>query len=184
MAKTKSTPLMRSPDELLAEGTQDNPCYAPSSPKSVAEVAFTSTSSSSRGTSSLSPNGSSRSSSLEGASTSSSSHEGPFTPGRSVLKKRGCSTGGPISEIVVEGLEFPGASAHSDPQDGPGSHFPNPNVVSTLKRTALEKQYLLPTGYTFVIPEVDATVNESPTTCIAVYHVALNITVSGFFFAR
>ncbi|KAJ8438015.1 LOW QUALITY PROTEIN: hypothetical protein Cgig2_029996 [Carnegiea gigantea] len=47
-------------------------------------------------------------------------------------------------------------------------------VVPTLKRTAFEKQYLLPVGYTFIILEADATVNESPAKCIAVYRVALN----------
>ncbi|KAJ8435521.1 hypothetical protein Cgig2_032108 [Carnegiea gigantea] len=86
----------------------------------------------------------------------------------SVLKKRGCSPVGLVLEIVAEGNEFPGAPAHSDPQDGPGSHFPNPKVVSTLKRMTFEKKYLLPAGYTFVIPELGATVNEPPTKCIAV----------------
>ena len=38
---------------------------------------------------------------------------------------------------------------------------------------ALEKQYLLPAGYTFINLEADATMNELPTKCIAVYRVAL-----------
>jgi len=40
--------------------------------------------------------------------------------------------------------------------------------------SAPEKQYLLPTGCTFVIPKADATGNESSIKCIAVYHAALN----------
>ncbi|KAJ8433872.1 hypothetical protein Cgig2_021255 [Carnegiea gigantea] len=73
-----------------------------------------------------------------------------------------------------QGPEFPGAPTHSDPQDGPGRHFPDPKVTPTLKRTTLEKQYLLPIGYTFVIPKADATMNKSPTKCIVVYRTALN----------
>jgi len=40
---------------------------------------------------------------------------------------------------VAEGLEFPGALTRSDPQDGPGNHFPNPKVLPTLKGPTLEK---------------------------------------------
>ena len=43
-----------------------------------------------------------------------------------------------------------------------------------MKRRTLEKQYLLPVEYTFVIPEPDVIVNEPPTKCIAVYQAALN----------
>ena len=68
----------------------------------------------------------------------------------------------------------PGAPTSSDPQDGPGSHFPNPKVVTKLKRSGLEKQYLLPAEYSFVILEADATMNEPPAKCIAVYRAALN----------
>ncbi|KAJ8421146.1 LOW QUALITY PROTEIN: hypothetical protein Cgig2_027444 [Carnegiea gigantea] len=90
--------------------------------------------------------------------------------------------GGRIDELLVlrkglyfrKGLEFPGAPVCSDPQDGPGSHFPNPKVVPTLKRTTLEKEYLLPVGYTFVIPEPDVTIKEPLAKCIAVYQAALN----------
>ncbi|KAJ8453134.1 hypothetical protein Cgig2_008018 [Carnegiea gigantea] len=103
----------------------------------------------SRGTSSSSSDSSSRHSSSEGASTSLSSHEGPSTLGKSVLKRKDRSPVEQIPEIIVEGPEFLGAPAHSDPQDGPGSHFPDPKVVPTLKRTAHEKQYFLPAGYTF-----------------------------------
>ncbi|KAJ8426754.1 hypothetical protein Cgig2_029423 [Carnegiea gigantea] len=100
--------------------------------------------------------------------------QGPSAPGNSVLKRKGCAPGGLVTEIVAEGSEFSGAPTHSDPQDGPGSHFPDPKVVPTLKRSTFEKQYLLPTGYTFVIPDADATVNEPPTKCIVVYRTALN----------
>jgi len=75
---------------------------------------------------------------------------------------------------MAEGSEFPRAPTHSNPQDGPGSHFPDPKVVTKLKRSALEKQYLLAAKYSVVIPEADATVNESPAKCIAVYRAALN----------
>ncbi|KAJ8424341.1 hypothetical protein Cgig2_022187 [Carnegiea gigantea] len=87
---------------------------APSSSKPVAEVASTRTSSSSSGTSSRFSDRSPRHSSSEGASTSSSSGEGPSTPGRLVLKKRGRSPVGLIPEIVAEGPEFPRAPARSD----------------------------------------------------------------------
>ncbi|KAJ8441091.1 hypothetical protein Cgig2_000352 [Carnegiea gigantea] len=172
--KNQVNSRIRSPDELLAEGTQGNPCSARSSLKPGAQVASTITSSTLGGTSSSTSDRSLRHSSSERASTSSSLHEGPSTSGKSVLKRKGRSLVGLVPEIVVEGPEFPRAPARSDPQDGPGSHFPNPKVVPTLKRTALEKQYLVPAGYTFVIPEVDATVNESPAKCIAFYRAALN----------
>jgi len=173
MAKTKSTPCIRSPDELLAKGTQDNPCSAPSS-STGAEVPSTSTSSTSGETSFSSSDRSSRHSSLEGASTSSLSHKGPSTLGKSVLKQKSRSLVGLVAEIVVEGPEFLGTPARSDPQDGSGSHFPDPKVIPTLKRTVLEKQYFLLAGYTFVILEVDVTVNEPPAKCKAVYRAALN----------
>ena len=170
MAKTEVNFPYESPDELLAEGTlKGNPCSVPSSSRLEAEVVSTSTSSSSGETSSRSSDGLSRSSSSEGVSTSSSPHEGPTTLGRSVLKKKDPAQVGLVPEIVVEVTEFPGAPACSNPQDGPNSYFPNPKVVPTLKSTTLNKKYLLPSGYTFVIPEADATVNEPPTKCIVVY---------------
>jgi len=82
--------------------------------------------------------------------------------GKSVLKRKGRTPVGLVPEIVAEEAEFLGAPSRSDPQDGPDSHFPDPKVVPTLKRTILEKQYLLPAGYTFVMPEADATVNDRP----------------------
>ncbi|KAJ8436373.1 hypothetical protein Cgig2_032194 [Carnegiea gigantea] len=48
------------------------------------------------------------------------------------------------------------------------------DYMTDFKRTAVEKQYLLPAGYTFVIPEANVNVNAPPTKCIAVYHAALN----------
>ncbi|KAJ8427306.1 hypothetical protein Cgig2_032955 [Carnegiea gigantea] len=132
MAKTKSTLHIRSPDELLAKGTQ------------------------------------------EGASTGSSSPEGLSALGKSMLKKKGWAPKGLVAQIVAEGPEFPGAPTRSDLQDGPGNHFRNPKVVPTLKRLALEKLYLLRAGYTFVIPEKNATVNELLAKCIAVYCVTLD----------
>ena len=71
--------------------------------------------------------------------------------------------------MVAEGAVVPGALEHLDIQDRPRNHFPNPMVVASLKRLALEDKYLLPTGYTFVLPEVDATVNKPPPKCIAIY---------------
>ncbi|KAJ8442187.1 hypothetical protein Cgig2_005127 [Carnegiea gigantea] len=138
MAKTKSTPRIRSSDELLASSSSGH---------------------------------SLRSSSSKEASTSSSPEALPG-PGESVLKRKVRAP--PVTEIVVEGSEFLGAPTRSDPQDDPGSHFADPKVVPKQKRSALEKQYLLPAEYSFVIPEADATVNEPPTECIAVYRAAVN----------
>ena len=130
MANTKSTPRIRSPDELLVEGTQSNPCSTLSSSKPRVEVASPSTSSNLEVTSSSSSSdSSSRHSSSEGASTSSPSHEGPSAPGKLALKRKGRSLVGLVPEIVVEGQKFPGAPTHSDPQDGLSSHFPDPKVV-------------------------------------------------------
>ncbi|KAJ8434745.1 hypothetical protein Cgig2_001948 [Carnegiea gigantea] len=138
-----------------------------------AEVASTSSSASSgTGLSGSSSRHSSRSSSSERASTSSSSSEASLGSGKLVLKRKGRTP--VVTEIVAEGSEFPGVPTRSDPQDGPGSHFPNPKVIAKLKRSAHEKQYLLPAEYSFVILEADAAVNEPPAKCIAVYRAALN----------
>ncbi|KAJ8424902.1 LOW QUALITY PROTEIN: hypothetical protein Cgig2_007627 [Carnegiea gigantea] len=143
MAKTKSTPCIRSPDKLLAEGTLGNPSSAPPQSNPEVEVAFTSSSASSgTGSSSSSSGHSSRSSSLEWASTSTSSHEASLGPGESVLRHKGHLP--LVIKIVDKGSEFPRALTCSNPQDGPGSHFPDPKVVTKLKRSALEKQYLFP----------------------------------------
>ncbi|KAJ8433142.1 hypothetical protein Cgig2_007106 [Carnegiea gigantea] len=157
------------PNELLAEGTQGNPRSAPFPSNPEAEVAF-SRSSSTLGTASSSS--SFEGSSSERASTSCSSSEVSLGPGKLVLKRKVRTPG--VTEIMAKGSVFPGASTHSDSQDDPGSHFPDPKVVTELKRSALEKQYLLPVGYTLVIPEADATVNEPAAKCIAVYRVSFN----------
>jgi len=79
-----------------------------------------------------------------------------------------------VPETGAEGPGFPRAPTRLDPQVDLGSHFHDPKIVSTLKRMTLEKQYLLPAGYTFVILETDATENKPPAKCIVVYRVALN----------
>ncbi|KAJ8419891.1 hypothetical protein Cgig2_017701 [Carnegiea gigantea] len=168
MAKTKFTPRLRSLDELLAEGTQ---ALSQSNPE--AEVASTSSSASSgTGLPGSSFGCSSRSSSSERASTSSSFSEALLGPGKSVLKRKGPTPA--VIQIVAEGSEFPRAPTRSDSQNGPGSHFPDPKVVTKLKRSAVEKQYLLPAEYSFVIPKANAIVNELPAKCIAVYRATLN----------
>ncbi|KAJ8420065.1 hypothetical protein Cgig2_028999 [Carnegiea gigantea] len=145
MAKTKSTPRIQSPDELLAEGTLGNPCSVPPQSIPEAEVASSNSSTSSRSCSPSSASGhSSRSSSSEGASTSSYP-KSSLGPGGLVPKQKGRTP--PINEIVAEGSEFPGAPTRLDPRDGPRSHFPEPKAVTKLKRSALEKQYLLPVEY-------------------------------------
>jgi len=42
------------------------------------------------------------------------------------------------------------------PWDRLSTHFPNPRVVRTLKRPAVEEKYLFPAEYKFVIPDLDA----------------------------
>ncbi|KAJ8428571.1 LOW QUALITY PROTEIN: hypothetical protein Cgig2_021629 [Carnegiea gigantea] len=160
-AKTKSTPRIQSPDELLAEGTLSNPCSAPSQSNPEAEP----------GSSSSTSDRSSRSSSFEGTSTSSSPGSS-LALGSLVLKRKGCTP--PVTKIVAEGSEFPRAPTCSDLQDGLGSHFPDPKVVTKGKRSAVEKQYLLPAEYSFVIPEPDATINEPSAKCITLYWATLN----------
>ncbi|KAJ8449495.1 hypothetical protein Cgig2_002292 [Carnegiea gigantea] len=119
MAKTKSTPCIRSPDEWLAEGTQGNPCSAPPQSNPKAEVASTSSSVSSRmGSSDSSSRHSSRSSSSKRASTCSSSSEASLGLGKSVFKRKGRMP--VVTEIMAEGAEFPGAPTRSDLQDGWG----------------------------------------------------------------
>ncbi|KAJ8430921.1 hypothetical protein Cgig2_033549 [Carnegiea gigantea] len=107
MAKTKSTPCIRSLDELLAEGTQGNPCSAPPQSNQEAKVASTSSSASSR----MGSSGSSSRHSLR----SPSSSEASLGLGKSVLKRKGRALA--VTEIVAEGSEFPGAPTRSDPPD-------------------------------------------------------------------
>ena len=90
-----------------------------------------------------------------------------------MLKRKGRMPA--ITEIVAKGLELPGAPTHLDMQDGSGSHFPNPKVNTKLKRSALEKKYLLPAEYSFVITEADAAMNEPPAKCIAVYRATVSV---------
>ncbi|KAJ8435881.1 LOW QUALITY PROTEIN: hypothetical protein Cgig2_008421 [Carnegiea gigantea] len=185
MAKTKSTPRVKTPDKLLAEGTIEcNFCSASSSQRPRAEVLSTSSSSSSTGTSaslslyrmstSSSSDGPSISSSSDGTSVNSSSQGAPNASGRAVLGNRGHTPAEPVLEVVAKGLVFLGAAPCLDPLDGPSTHFSNLKVTLSLKRTALETKYLLPPGYSFVIPEADVTVNEPPQKCIAIYQVAFN----------
>jgi len=88
MAKTKSTLMMRSPDELLAEGTvEGNLRSVLSSSGLAAKVVSANTSSSLDGTSSRSSDMPSRRSSSEGTSTSSSLRDGLATPDRLYLRR-------------------------------------------------------------------------------------------------
>jgi len=86
-------------------------------------------------------------------------------------------------EVVAEGTVFPRTPERSDPQNGPSSHFPNPNVIHPLKRPALEEKYLLPAGYHFIIPDADATVNKPPSKCTVIYPAAFSYGV-WFHFTR
>ena len=103
---------------------------------------------------------------------SSSFSKASLGPGKLVLKRKGRTPA--VIEIMAEGSKFPVAPTPSDPQDGSVNHFPDPKVATKLKRSALEKQYLLPAEYSFVIPKANATVNEPPAKCIAVYRATLN----------
>ena len=185
MAKTKATPRIRTPDERLAEGTLEGNIFLALSPQrprvevlsasSSFSSAETSLSSSSDGASADSSfGGSSCRSSLGEASTSSSTQAEPNALGRVVLKKRGRTLTRTVPKVMAKGLVFPDTPFRSNLQDGPGTHFPNPKVVPSLKRMALEKKYLLFAGYSFVIPEPDATVNKPPSNCIVIYRVAFN----------
>jgi len=103
---------------------------------------------------------------------SSSFSKASLGPGKLVLKRKGRTPA--VIEIMAEGSKFPVAPTPSDPQDGSVNHFPDPKVATKLKRSALEKQYLLPAEYSFVIPKANATVNEPPAKCMVVYRAALN----------
>ncbi|KAJ8420701.1 hypothetical protein Cgig2_012719 [Carnegiea gigantea] len=157
MAKPQSTPRIRTPDELLAEGTTEGNLWP------TAEVMPTSTSSLRDGAlTSSSSNEASTSSSLDGASTSSSSRGASSSLRRVVPRKRDRAQVEPVFEVVTGGTVFPRAPVHSNREDGSSTYFPNPNVVPSLKRTALEKKRLLPAGYRCVILEADAIVNRPP----------------------
>ena len=64
-----------------------------------------------------------------------------------------------------------------NPQDGSSTYFPNPKVMSILKRSSLEEKYLLSVGYRFVIPNANAIVNKPPPKCIVIYRVAFSYEV-------
>ncbi|KAJ8436467.1 hypothetical protein Cgig2_000452 [Carnegiea gigantea] len=108
MAKTKSTPRIRTPNDLLAEGTLEGNIRSTASLlKPRVEVLPAHSSSSSTGTFPSSSDEASANSSDDGSSsrsssckalTSSSMQAGPMAPGRAVLKKRGRTT----TELVPE----------------------------------------------------------------------------------
>ncbi|KAJ8422130.1 LOW QUALITY PROTEIN: hypothetical protein Cgig2_024217 [Carnegiea gigantea] len=105
MAKTKSTPRMQSPDELLAEATLGNLRSAPIPLDPEAEAASCRSSTSSQSCSHDPASGhSSRSSSSEGASKSSSTGSSSGPTG-STPKGRAPT----VTEILAKGPEFPGA---------------------------------------------------------------------------
>ncbi|KAJ8434594.1 hypothetical protein Cgig2_025020 [Carnegiea gigantea] len=153
MARIRLAGQLGSPKELLAEGTSEgNPRSSSGSHTSSIQV--------------------------ESASARSSSKGKTNGPGRAALK-RGRAHEEPVQEdvaeeVVGEGINFPRASTSSDIQDGPSTNFPNLKVMASLKRPTLEEKYLLPAGYKFIIPEVDATVNKPPPKCIAIYRVAFS----------
>ncbi|KAJ8439983.1 hypothetical protein Cgig2_008366 [Carnegiea gigantea] len=91
----------------------------------------------------------------------------PRTDGRGIFSssltpqaKRERSQGDPSREVVAEGMLFLSAPDCYDPLDGPTTHFPNPKVVRSLKRPALEGRCLLPAGYKFTTLDADVTVNK------------------------
>ncbi|KAJ8446985.1 hypothetical protein Cgig2_006613 [Carnegiea gigantea] len=128
MARTQSTPRIRTPDELLVEGTTEGNLHSTLiSQGPSAEVVSASTSPSRDGVStSSSSDEASTSSSLDGASTSSSSRGASSGPRRAVLRKRDRAQVELVLEVVVDGTIFPRAPACLDPQDGLSTHFPNP----------------------------------------------------------
>ena len=80
----------------------------------------------------------------------------------------------PVLEVVLKRLSSRGLSKWLNIQDRPSTHFPNPKVVSTLKGPALEKKYRFLAGYKFIIPNIDVTVNKSPSKCIAIYQATFS----------
>ena len=88
------------------------------------------------------------------------------------MAQRGLSQRGPSNKVVVEGVSFPGAPKYPDPGNGSSSYLPNPKVVWSLKRSTLGKKHLLHSGYKFVNPYPDRTVNRPHQECIAIYREA------------
>ncbi|KAJ8428712.1 hypothetical protein Cgig2_028195 [Carnegiea gigantea] len=149
--KIRLTGRLRSLDELLAEGTSEgNPYSSYGSHRSSVEVK------------------------IKSVSTSSSSEGETSSLERAMLKKRGHAREEMVQEFMGEEMVFPGASARSDIQDGPSTHFPNSKVMASLKRPTAEDKYLLPARYRFVLPEVDGTINTPPAKCIAAYRAAFS----------
>ncbi|KAJ8425245.1 hypothetical protein Cgig2_015852 [Carnegiea gigantea] len=114
----------------------------------------------------------STSSSTRGEESSSSSSHSSASHSR-----RGRAQRKPVPKVVAKGIVYAGAPARSDPQDGLSTYFSNPKVILSLKRQVLEEKYLLPTGYKFIIPDADATVNKPPSKCIAIYWAAFSYDV-------
>jgi len=110
------------------------------------------------------------------ASTSGRGGDSHSSSSRSSIStsKRGRAQKEPVQEVMDEGTVFLGAPSRSDLQDRPSTHFPNPRVMCTLKRPVLEKKYLLPTGYKFIIPDPNATVNKPARGCIAIYRATFS----------
>ncbi|KAJ8422571.1 hypothetical protein Cgig2_006744 [Carnegiea gigantea] len=118
MSKMKSTPRIKTPDELLSKGTlKGNICSASSPPRPRIDVLPTHSNSSFAGAStSLSDEASADSSDDESssrsssgkASTTSSMQVEPSAPRRAVLRKRGRTPTKPVHEVVAEGFVFPG----------------------------------------------------------------------------
>jgi len=117
MAKIKLTGQLRSPDELLAEGTsKGDPCSSFRSHRLSVQIKSTSTSSPSEG------------------KTSGS--------GRAVLKKRGRAREDQAQEVIVEGTVFPGAPVRSDIEDGRAPTSPTqghglPEEVGARRKVSL-----------------------------------------------
>ncbi|KAJ8435863.1 hypothetical protein Cgig2_028571 [Carnegiea gigantea] len=155
MAKIKMTARLRSPDELPAKGAFEGNLRSNSgSHRSTVEVESISTSFSSKGEVGRSE--------------------------RAVLKKMGRAWEEPAREVMANGTVFPGAPERSDMQHRPSTHFPNPKVMASLKRPELGEKYLLPTGYRFIIPEANTTINKPPSKCIASYRVAFSTTLGSY----
>ncbi|KAJ8427751.1 hypothetical protein Cgig2_008555 [Carnegiea gigantea] len=125
MAKMKSTPHVRTLDELLVEEALKGHICSASSPQRLRiEILSANSRSSSVGTSpSSSSDGASTDSSFDGSSSrsslgealiSSSTPADPNAPGRVVHKKRGCASIGTVPDVVAEGLVFPGAASRAD----------------------------------------------------------------------
>ncbi|KAJ8436354.1 hypothetical protein Cgig2_009919 [Carnegiea gigantea] len=88
--------------------------------------------------------------------------------------QEGLAQQGPQPEVIAKGTIFLGAPQRSNPQDRTSIHFPNLKFVSTLQRPTLEKKYLLPAGYKFIIPDADAIINRPPSKCIVIYRTAFS----------